>query len=217
MKSMFSRLFCGVMFVAAVLGNVVMAKNKYIDETLIELINAYTGCGVYSEQCLVEQYNILDDESIKSIIDTYFRVGENVSDMRPWFYTIAKTIQGIRLQIHEHNKKTRKGNVESPLDRYTEFRIYADGPSMTDKFCSMLMLGYLFEYTPIGEYMASDYVSKAKMREIYKNSMGLNRACDYTYGVDGEMYFDVRWDSYEFRRLVDYNVKLVEEIENEQY
>lgn len=212
MKSMFSRLFCSVMFIAAVLGNVVVAKNKNIDDDLAQLLVEYFSCDTYDNECLMDIYNNLDNNTVPNIIQMYEISYKRQPETSKWFYTVAKFVQEKRSENQQYNEKP-----ESPLDEYSEFRMYAEGPSFTDKFCSNLMVNYLGNNAPVLEYTFSDYVSKAKAREIMQKSFGLNRACDLSYGIDNDIYFDVRWDSYEFKRMVDYTMKLIKEIEDEQH
>lgn len=213
MKSMFSRLFCSVMFIAAVLGNVVMAKNDNIDDTVYSFLNHFAKCEVYSDECLAGLNEERGEDIMNNVLGEYDAMYHGRPKHQHWFYTVAKFMQEVKIKNHAYNKKMNASDPKSKIDRYNEFRMYADGSAYNSDLCTNLILGYMNQRTPIMEYLSGDYIPKAKAHEIMLNTFGLSRVCDYNYGADGNIYFDIKWDSKEFKRMVDYTIELIDNME----
>ena len=219
MKSMFYKLFGGIVFVTMLLGNIVMASMESVDDVLYDALKKVFTCkGVekYTDDCMVNTLNNIYSES-EEMINKVNNLYENHTGDTPtlfnWVVTLTAFTQDRRYSNEDYNKRN---NIDSKyvasMDSF--IRKYEDTGLRSDALCQLLIYRVVLDNDTLQETVDNIELSRDQMKELETVIMNLTSGCVFEHDKKGNVVFKVLWFEDELIKYINDYHYLMEKYEN---
>ena len=214
---MFSRLFCGMFFITAVLGNVVMAYENRINDKLYDVLNYVFKCNDvnrYSDECLTRTIDKLQSKPIQDIYDEISGIykeytGEFIS-IDDWVITLTAYAQDRRNKNKEYNRHNGIFS-EYVATQYSTLAIINKNSVKSDVLCQNLIYHAAMNDNALTEMLKTRTLSEEKEEELTKIALNLTSGCTVKHDKFSNLKFPVRWNDNQLSEYIgDYYEILIE-------
>ena len=225
---MFSRLFCSVMFIAAVLGNVVMAGKEHKNSELYDFIQIVVDPSVvnrtldykdedtktnrYSndvlENAVLRYRRDPDDSTVDDILYNYVENFNVYPDIYEWIVTVLAYTQDRRIKNAEYNnangiEQEQVASTTSIVSSAAEVGLKAD------TLCQNLILEYMHKNTRLEELLSNTKITKDIKEDILEYVSYFVSGCVFVYGENNRPIFPTSWRERSLTEFIsDYVEKL---------
>lgn len=219
MRSMFYKLFGGIVFVTMLLGNIVMANDIYLNDKLYDVLNYVYKCNdinPYSDECLTRSVDKLQSQSLQDTIDElsdiYYEYTGDVLILEDWILTVTAYTQDRRYKNKEYNDRNgifseyvaTQHNLLEPISKST---------AKNDTLCQNLILYIVVNDSSLRNLLKEVTLSEEKEERLMKITSYLISGCTVKHDKFSNLKFPVKWNDRQLKEYIDEYYKLLAEID----
>ena len=219
MRSMFYKLFGGIVFVTMLLSNVVMADVNSLDNKFYKVLKEVYTCKdieKYSDDCMVKPIeNVFSesfDENINKINNLYEKYTGEQPSLSTWVITVSAYTQDRRIDNEDYNKRNNinskyVASMGSFISKYENTKVKSDA------LCQLLIYRAAFSDGYLIEIIDNMSLSSDQMKELESKIMNLTSGCTFKHDKNNNVEFQTLWFEDELEEYINDYYEVIQQYE----